>query len=65
MLSDADLYCEQMEGFEKYGKTTREKLACKLKMALEGGRKYGLPEDLRLHAVWGRTVHLHPQARRL
>ncbi|NJR41756.1 MAG: hypothetical protein HC767_02915, partial [Akkermansiaceae bacterium] len=41
MLSDADLYCEQMEGFEEYDKTTREKLVCKLKMALEGGRQSG------------------------
>ena len=41
MLSDAVLYCEQMEGFEEYDKTTREKLVCKLKMALEGGHKSG------------------------
>eukprot|EP00965_Chrysotila_dentata_P066323 2195837-Pleurochrysis_carterae.AAC.1 len=41
MLSDADLYCEQMEDFEKYDKTIREKLVCKLKMALEGGRQSG------------------------
>eukprot|EP00965_Chrysotila_dentata_P156653 5175779-Pleurochrysis_carterae.AAC.1 len=26
---------EQIEGFEEYDKTTREKLVCKLKMALE------------------------------
>eukprot|EP00965_Chrysotila_dentata_P066632 2206321-Pleurochrysis_carterae.AAC.4 len=33
-LSDADVYCEQMEGSEEYDKTTREKFMCKLKMAL-------------------------------
>eukprot|EP00965_Chrysotila_dentata_P085852 2832921-Pleurochrysis_carterae.AAC.1 len=41
MLSNADLYCEQMEDFEKYDKTTREKLVCKSKMALKGGRQSG------------------------
>eukprot|EP00965_Chrysotila_dentata_P148883 4916681-Pleurochrysis_carterae.AAC.1 len=41
MLSDADLYCEQMEGSEEYDKTTCEKLVCKLKMALEAGRESG------------------------
>eukprot|EP00965_Chrysotila_dentata_P005061 165688-Pleurochrysis_carterae.AAC.1 len=41
MLSDADLYCEQMEGFEQYDKTTREKLVYRLKMAFEGGRQSG------------------------
>eukprot|EP00965_Chrysotila_dentata_P039299 1306324-Pleurochrysis_carterae.AAC.1 len=41
MLSDADLYCKQMEGFEECDKTTREKLVCKLKMALEGERQSG------------------------
>eukprot|EP00965_Chrysotila_dentata_P032277 1076255-Pleurochrysis_carterae.AAC.1 len=30
-----------MEGFEEYDKTTREKLACKLKIAIEGGRQSG------------------------
>eukprot|EP00965_Chrysotila_dentata_P147500 4869309-Pleurochrysis_carterae.AAC.1 len=30
-----------MEGFEEYGKTTREKLVCNLKMALEGGHQSG------------------------
>eukprot|EP00965_Chrysotila_dentata_P059810 1983896-Pleurochrysis_carterae.AAC.1 len=41
MLSDADLYCEQTEGFEEYDKTTREKLVYTLKMALGGGRQSG------------------------
>eukprot|EP00965_Chrysotila_dentata_P120400 3981261-Pleurochrysis_carterae.AAC.1 len=41
MLSNADLYCKQMEGFEEYDKRTREKLVCKLKMALEDGRQSG------------------------
>eukprot|EP00965_Chrysotila_dentata_P089615 2958817-Pleurochrysis_carterae.AAC.1 len=41
MLSDADRYCENFQGFEEYDKTTREKLVCKLKMALEGGRQSG------------------------
>eukprot|EP00965_Chrysotila_dentata_P023601 782419-Pleurochrysis_carterae.AAC.1 len=30
-----------MEGFEENYKTTREKLMCKLRMALEGGRQSG------------------------
>eukprot|EP00965_Chrysotila_dentata_P082826 2732689-Pleurochrysis_carterae.AAC.1 len=30
-----------MEGFEEYDKTRREKLVCKLKMVLEGGRQSG------------------------
>eukprot|EP00965_Chrysotila_dentata_P034673 1154017-Pleurochrysis_carterae.AAC.1 len=41
MLSEADLYCEQIEGFEEYDTMTREKLVCKLKMALEGERQSG------------------------
>eukprot|EP00965_Chrysotila_dentata_P022547 746582-Pleurochrysis_carterae.AAC.1 len=30
-----------MEGFEEYDKTTRQKLVCKLKLALKGGRQSG------------------------
>eukprot|EP00965_Chrysotila_dentata_P087568 2890502-Pleurochrysis_carterae.AAC.1 len=30
-----------MKGFEEYDKMTRERLVCKLKMALEGGRQSG------------------------
>eukprot|EP00965_Chrysotila_dentata_P009918 323362-Pleurochrysis_carterae.AAC.1 len=42
MLSDADMYSEQMKGFEEYDKTTREKIECnKLKTALEGRRQSG------------------------
>eukprot|EP00965_Chrysotila_dentata_P091432 3018918-Pleurochrysis_carterae.AAC.1 len=41
MLSDADLYREKMKGFEEYDNKKREKLVCKLKLALEGGRQSG------------------------
>eukprot|EP00965_Chrysotila_dentata_P175066 5778878-Pleurochrysis_carterae.AAC.2 len=44
MLSDADLYREQMEGFEEYDKTIREKLVCRLKMPLE--------VDARAEGLW-------------
>eukprot|EP00965_Chrysotila_dentata_P082575 2725539-Pleurochrysis_carterae.AAC.1 len=63
-----------MEGFEEYDKTTREKLVCKVRMALEVGRQGGhlwqqantdFFEEPRLHSILGRTMHLHPPARRL
>eukprot|EP00965_Chrysotila_dentata_P048721 1616784-Pleurochrysis_carterae.AAC.1 len=38
-LSDAELYSGQREGFKEYDQTTREELVCKLKLALQGGRK--------------------------
>eukprot|EP00965_Chrysotila_dentata_P050426 1671740-Pleurochrysis_carterae.AAC.1 len=41
MPSDTDFYCKQIEGFEEYNKTTREKLVCKLKIVFEGGRQSG------------------------
>eukprot|EP00965_Chrysotila_dentata_P166865 5509895-Pleurochrysis_carterae.AAC.3 len=52
-----------MEGFDEYDKRAPEKLVCKLKMTLKGGRQSG---HLWQQANMGQTVHLHPhQARGL
>ena len=38
---DTEIYCEQPEGFVQLEKKSKEKLVCRLKKALEGGRQSG------------------------